>query len=534
MVASGGGSWDSVRQSFADQFEQDGSGFVYRRSQKGEAFRVSADERSRFIEQFDRDLRRARWMIYLGITFALGAVVLFSVLRGSQFPEAAAVAAFIVGMAPYFVYFRRAWAAPARELAGRTPIARELSSDEVRELKFRKITYGNLAAAAFGGLAVAFFGSRSSDLHSPWIWLWVAPGAALVLFAAVQAFRKWRFDQEEGDRAPILPQPVEATAEDPADVPSKKSLWRFVPLGVILLGFLFIAYTAAGHRLAQAPAFWPAVMAAIGAWALFSVAQGFRKGKVMPFVRGFADSYDRETQPKRFWASMAWNCAVGLGLLWAGLVGSGGFAPAGVQEHCSNEQKQFTPQESIDACTQLIDGGARLTYLTKDDAYVYRAIANERLGDRRAAVSDYSEAIRLNPSDKYAYLDRGLFYMSTMRLDEAVADFTRAHQLDPKSPLPLANRGMAYAWKNDRARAELDFASVRAFRPANIVVLHGEGVLDMNAGDLEGAIANFTAALRQDPSDRWALGMRADAYQQMGDFEKAREDRQKLQEISRN
>jgi hypothetical protein len=49
MIAKRITSWDGVRQAFAEQFEQSGANFIYRRSQKGEAIRVSAEERSKFI-----------------------------------------------------------------------------------------------------------------------------------------------------------------------------------------------------------------------------------------------------------------------------------------------------------------------------------------------------------------------------------------------------------------------------------------------------------------------------------------------------
>jgi tetratricopeptide (TPR) repeat protein len=225
---------------------------------------------------------------------------------------------------------------------------------------------------------------------------------------------------------------------------------------------------------------------------------------------------------------MAWNGFFGCLCLWLAFEMPGWTAGQRVQDRCYNEHNEFSAVDSSKACTDLIEGRARLTYLTKADAYVYRAIADESLGDRDHAFADYTQAINLNPKDYYAYLDRGLVSLNAMHLDPAVADFSRANEIRPKSPWPLADRGMAYAWKNDRAHAEADFAAVRAVDPANLVVHHGQGVLDMNDGNLEAAVAEFTAALRQDPHDLWSLQTRADAYQQMGEFQKARADRKML------
>ena len=85
MNSSTTDAWAASRKSFADQFEQDGSGFIYRRSQKGEAIRVSADERNRFIDDFNRNLRRGMWMMYIGVSLGLLGVILFSVLLFSVF-----------------------------------------------------------------------------------------------------------------------------------------------------------------------------------------------------------------------------------------------------------------------------------------------------------------------------------------------------------------------------------------------------------------------------------------------------------------
>ncbi len=55
------GNFDRVRQMFADQFEPDAQGFVYRKSMKGAPIRVSAVERDRYIATFNRYTRYASW-----------------------------------------------------------------------------------------------------------------------------------------------------------------------------------------------------------------------------------------------------------------------------------------------------------------------------------------------------------------------------------------------------------------------------------------------------------------------------------------
>jgi hypothetical protein len=253
MAASGADSWDRVRQTFADQFEQDGTGFVYRRSQKGEAIRVSADERRKFIHEFDQNVRRAKWIISGGLTLTFGGLIGFSLFKGFDLSEAAIFVGIGLVMIPYFAYYRWAWAAPSRELGGRTPIAGERDRDEVRRSRFERMTYGQLAGAAFGGLMIPFIGSSRQDVFAGWNRLWLVFGGGLVLFAALQAFRKWRFEQENLFRSamprqtkPDITEPLEASATAP-----KKWYWRYLPLAVIVVGFAFVTYTPAGKQLAK-------------------------------------------------------------------------------------------------------------------------------------------------------------------------------------------------------------------------------------------------------------------------------------------
>ena len=51
-------------------------------------------------------------------------------------------------------------------------------------------------------------------------------------------------------------------------------------------------------------------MACLSLWPLFTVVQGYRKGLIEPFARGFYNTYEREGGP-RFWASMGWNALLG-------------------------------------------------------------------------------------------------------------------------------------------------------------------------------------------------------------------------------
>jgi TonB family protein len=108
--------------------------------------------------------------------------------------------------------------------------------------------------------------------------------------------------------APLRPNAATITAGKGA-IPSK--VLRFLPYAALVLGLAAIALTSVGREFAQSPSAGQILMIGIGGWALFTFARGFAKGEVKPFVQGFYSSYRRDAQPKRFWASMAWNFVFG-------------------------------------------------------------------------------------------------------------------------------------------------------------------------------------------------------------------------------
>jgi tetratricopeptide (TPR) repeat protein len=334
------------------------------------------------------------------------------------------------------------------------------------------------------------------------------------------------------------------------------------------VGLALIAYTPGGKQFAKQPGFWPALMIGFGCWSLFTVGQGFLKGRIGPLARGFYNSYERQTQPKRFWASMAWNSILGCLCLWFAFMTSRDATAEPLRDRCYNDGGKYQPQDVIPACSELLAGKGSLGEWSREDvlvdrgiayddlgrpqsaivdyttaiklqpkypeAYFDRALAYDQIGDASHAINDYGSAIQQNPRDADPYLNRGLAYLNLRRFDDAIGDFTSAHELAPKAARPLANRGIAYAWKKDTIHAEQDFGAVRAIDPQNRVLLHGEGLAYMFQGDLEAAIGRFTMALTHDPLDAWSLQMRADAYQQMGDFRRAQADRNRLLQLTKS
>lgn len=279
------------------------------------------------------------------------------------------------------------------------------------------------------------------------------------------------------------------------------NLVRSLSIIAALAGFTIFMFTPAAEQFAKSPRFLPILLGVVGAWALSTVPLGLAKRQVQPFIKGVDGNYQRDAQPKRYWASIAWNGSMGALLLWLAYTENGN-ATERVNDHrCYNETEPHSAQEKREACTELIGTYDEAIRLDPRDSYAHynRALAYERLGDRRRAVAGYSDAIRLDPKDDDPLINRGLIFLDTGKFEQAVADFSRAHTLDPKSPWPLANRGITYAQMNDRVLAQQDFNSVRAIDRTNPVMLRGEALLAFTDGDMTLAVDRSTASLDREP-----------------------------------
>jgi len=342
-------------------------------------------------------------------------------------------------------------------------------------------------------------------------------------------------------------------------------LYRSLAILVCLAALSIFIFTPMAASFAQSGTFWPLIIAGLGAWAIVSVVRGFSTGQIRPFVRGASQTYQRQSQPKRFWASMAWN-----GSLGCACVAGASFALAeapmqGLADHCYDQKDTHPAQQVLAACNELIakHGGdqdlaswlawrgsayyrlndyvrARKDYSEavrldpKDAASYYNlGLVDEKEGNLAQAVEHYTASIRVRPDDLDTLRSRGDVFLDTGRFAEAVADFTRAHELKPDDVSLIAERGLSYAWMKDSRGAERDFALVRSRDPSNAEMLRGEALLRFGAGDLHGAIDKLTASLKSDPDNRWALNMRAEMFSRSGDQEKYYDDKDTLWRLSK-
>src|SRR5499433_959652 len=86
--------------------------------------------------------------------------------------------------------------------------------------------------------------------------------------------------------------------------------------------------------------------------------------------------------------------------------------------------------------------------------------------DFDAAITDYSEAIRLDPKYALAFHNRGAAYANKGDRDRAIADYDEAIRLDPQYALAFCNRGRAKRAKGDETGAGADINRANQLSPS--------------------------------------------------------------------
>ena len=79
----------------------------------------------------------------------------------------------------------------------------------------------------------------------------------------------------------------------------------------------------------------------------------------------------------------------------------------------------------------MLERGSRETTGTRAAAFNNRGVAYADEGDLNRAITDFNEAIRLDPEDAYAFNNRGNASYKKGEYDRAIADYEAALMLDP-------------------------------------------------------------------------------------------------------
>ncbi len=168
------------------------------------------------------------------------------------------------------------------------------------------------------------------------------------------------------------------------------------------------------------------------------------------------------------------------------------------------------------------------------DAYCGRGNALRFLGDYASSEADFQMAIGLDPDCGVAYIGRGLAvcFGAPSSLDPH-ADFELGKNLlaHSTSAIEYVMRGTAKAQLNDPQAAIADYSIAIKMNPRLLLAYNNRGNLYQYLGELERALADFSQVLKIDSRSAIAYNNRAIIYTQHGQFAAAVADYQKAIEL---
>lgn len=149
--------------------------------------------------------------------------------------------------------------------------------------------------------------------------------------------------------------------------------------------------------------------------------------------------------------------------------------------------------------------------------YLRRGLTFEALQKFNLAIDDYTQVIKIEPSNAIAYFNRGNVHFGLENFDLAISDWRRASELDPMDGEAFYNLGVVYSKKVNLSGTITIQTADKSFYTANEY--------------LEQAIVSYSNALTLIPNHNRALVMRANMYLIKGDDHSAIQDLKKATDL---
>jgi tetratricopeptide (TPR) repeat protein len=156
-----------------------------------------------------------------------------------------------------------------------------------------------------------------------------------------------------------------------------------------------------------------------------------------------------------------------------------------------------TLDERINACTALIQSG-RLLGETLAEIFNNRGGAHYYKSEFDRALSDYEQAIKLNPRYPSAFNNRCWTSAVVGKLAQAVEDCSESLRLEPNVANTHENRGFAYLKLSDFDRALADYEIALKLDPNRADNHYGRGLARLKRGD-KGGEADIAKAKQMNP-----------------------------------
>ncbi|HMN51418.1 MAG TPA: tetratricopeptide repeat protein [Xanthobacteraceae bacterium] len=194
------------------------------------------------------------------------------------------------------------------------------------------------------------------------------------------------------------------------------------------------------------------------------------------------------------------------------------------QQRQQQPQQKQLPQQQTQPQQQTLPPASNVR---DSQAAFERGLRAQRDGNNQQAITDFNEAIRLDPNNASAYASRGLSYYRNGDATRAYADYSDAIRLAPdgqRSAAAYANRAIIQRERGNIDRGFLDAENAIRLDPRLASAYNTRGNLHYDNGNHDAAIADYNQALTLDPQYAVALSNRGNAYYAKRDYRRAIDD----------
>lgn len=184
-----------------------------------------------------------------------------------------------------------------------------------------------------------------------------------------------------------------------------------------------------------------------------------------------------------------------------------------------SKQHVATPDNAIDAFTEQIRKNPKDLY-----AYVARGMVLDAKGELDLAISDYNEVIRLDPNASEAFNNRGNCWFKKGEATKAIQDYSEAIRLDPKEAMIYNNRARAWNKKSEFFNAIADATEAIRLAPRFRMAYQNRADGWVGRKKYDKAISDFSEAIKIDPKDVYSYRYRGLCWSYETEFDKAISD----------
>jgi tetratricopeptide (TPR) repeat protein len=156
--------------------------------------------------------------------------------------------------------------------------------------------------------------------------------------------------------------------------------------------------------------------------------------------------------------------------------------------------------------------------------------SNNGQNSYRQAPSDRNQASKLNSVD--TYINQGLTYHRQRNYQQAISNYSQAIALNPNSDKAYSNRAAAYNEQKDYQKAIADSSKAISLNPTYANAYINRGLAYYYQGNSQQAIANYNKAIQLAPSNANAYNNRALAYTRLGNQQAVQADKRKAAALS--